>query len=90
MSLEDICSVEALLCCTAASWAKATYHGAFVVGQGMSVLVVSSSKSLDVVLARWDGALLRPCLLVCEHVCLEVLELLATRWDWTYSLVGIV
>jgi hypothetical protein len=72
--LEYIRSVERLLCGRSRARAEATYHGALVMGQGVSVLVVFAGKALDVILAGLDGALLGTFILMREHVCLEILE----------------
>lgn len=75
MSLEDISAVEALLCGAAATRTEAADHGTFVVSEGMSVLVVLASKALCVVLACRYWALLWTLVLVCEHMCLEILDM---------------
>lgn len=74
MPLEDIGSVEALFSSRAGRRAEATDHGALVMSQGMSVLVVLSCEALDVVFASRNRALLRSGLLVSPDVCLQVLD----------------
>lgn len=81
MSLEDIGSIEALLCCTPTSRTETTHHCALVMGQGVSVLVILASEAFDVVFASWNRALLGTLLLVREHVRLEVLDMSATGCD---------
>ena len=49
MSLEDVGSVETLLCWAATSGAESTDHRPLVVSQSMTILVVFSGESLDVV-----------------------------------------
>lgn len=46
--------------------------------QRVAVFVVLSSKPFDVVVTGLDGALLRPLILMREHVSLEILEDLST------------
>lgn len=58
VTLEDICSIEALLRRRARAGAESADHSTFVMRQGMTVLIVLSCKSLLVVLARCDGAFL--------------------------------
>lgn len=76
--LEDIGAVERLLRSRAGSRTETAHHGTLVVSQGVAVLVVLASEALDVILAGLDGTLLGSLVLVGEHVCLEVLEDLAT------------
>lgn len=47
-------------------------------GQGVTIFVVLSCESLDVVVARLDRALLRTLVLVSEHVRLQIFEDLST------------
>lgn len=47
-------------------------------GQGVTVLVVLSGETLDVVVASLDGAFLWSLILVSQHMCLEILEHLST------------
>jgi hypothetical protein len=68
VSLEDICSVERLLVGGPRARAKRAGYGALVVRQSVAVLVVLASKALDVIFAAFDGTLLRPLLLVGEHM----------------------
>ena len=87
MSLEDISAVEALLRRSTRAGAETADHCAFVVGQGMPVLVIFARKSLDVVLASLDRTLLRTLGLMGEHVSLQVLEGTTAIWDWADSLL---
>jgi hypothetical protein len=87
MPLEDIGAIKALLCCRAATWAKAANHSTLVVSKGVSVLVVFSCKSLDMILASRYWALLWPLVLVSEHVCLEVLEDASALREWALPLL---
>lgn len=77
VALEDVGTIEGLLRSRAGAWAEAADHCAFVMCEGVTVLVILASKALCVVLAGLNGALLRPLSLVSEHVGLEVLEGLA-------------
>ena len=90
MSLEDIGTVEALLGRATTTRAETAHHGAFVVGEGVSVLVVFTSESLDVVFARRDRAFLRAFVLVCEHMRLEVLDMSAAGGDRAEAFVRVV
>lgn len=74
MSFEDIGSVEALLCGRAGARAKTADHGALVMGQSMSILVVLSGKALLVVFTCQDGTFLWSLGLVSQHVCFQVFE----------------
>lgn len=51
MTLEDICSVEALFRGGSGPRAKPANHGTLVVGQSVTVLVVFTSETFGVVLA---------------------------------------
>lgn len=88
MPLEDICAIKALLCRRAATRAKATNHSTLVVSKGVSVLVILSCKSLDVIFAGRDWALLWPLVLVSKHMCLEVLEDASALREWAHSLLA--
>lgn len=77
VALEDVGTVKGLLRSRAGAWAEAADHCAFVVCEGVTVLVILASKTLCVVLAGLNGALLRTLSLVSEHVSLQVLEGLA-------------
>jgi len=90
MPLENICSVEALLSRAAGAWAETTHHSSLVVCQCVAVLVVLARETFGVVFARRDRTLLRALILVCEHVCLEVLEVPSTCGVWAEALVGLV
>lgn len=57
-------------------------------GESVSVLVVFSCKSLEVVLAGCDRALLWSLILMSEHMCLQVLEYASTFWDGAKTLVS--
>lgn len=74
VALEHIGAVEALLRCRAAARTETTNHGALVVGECVSVLVVLPREALGVILASGNWALLGPLVLVSEHVRLEILE----------------
>lgn len=74
VTFEYIGAVEALLYSRAASRAEATYHRAFIVGEGMTILVVLASKSFVMILTCQDWAFLRPFRLMGEHVGFQVLE----------------
>ena len=89
MSLEDIGPVEALFGCAATAWTEAAHHCAFVVCQGMSVLVILPSEAFRVILAGWDGTFFRPFVLVREHVRLEILDMTTACRYRTQSLVRI-
>lgn len=89
MSLKDICSVEAFLCRASTTGAEATDHRPLVVRQGVSVLVVFASEAFDVVFASWDRALLGSFLLMCEHMCFQILHMSAASRDRTHALVGV-
>lgn len=77
MSLEDVCTVKALLRGAAGARAETAHHCAFVVCQGVSVLVVFAGEAFGVVLAGRDWALLGSLVLVGEHVRFEVFEVSA-------------
>jgi hypothetical protein len=68
MSLEDVGSVKGLLVGGAGPGAEWTDHGAFVMRERVTVLVILASKTLCVILARLDGALLWSFLLMCQHM----------------------
>lgn len=87
MTLEDVGAVKAFLRCTATSWTESTDHRTLVVCKGVSVLVVLSRKPLGVVFAGGDWALLGTFVLVCEQMCLEILDVSTARGDWTDTLV---
>jgi hypothetical protein len=86
MSLEHISAVKALLSCGPRARTEAANHGTLIMRQSVSVLVVLASKSLDMVLACLDGALLGSLSLVSEHVGLQILERAATVRDWADTL----
>lgn len=90
MSLEHVCSVEALLRSASTPRTEPTHHCAFVVCQGMPVLVILSREAFDVILAGRDRTLFRPRLLVRKHVCLEILEVTAAGGNWAETFVRIV
>lgn len=48
--------------------------------QSVSVLVVLSCETLDVILASRNWALFRTFVLVGQHVCFQILEHLAAFW----------
>lgn len=74
VTLEHIGAVEALFGSFTAVGTEAADHGALVVGQGVSVLVVFASETFLVVLARHDRTLFRALGLVCEEMSFEILE----------------
>ena len=86
MPLEDIGAVEGLFSRRATARTETANHCALVMCKGMSVFVVLACKAFGVVLARGDGALLWPLVLVCEHVGLEVLEDASTFWQRAHAL----
>ena len=55
----------------------------------MAVLVVLPRETLCVVFARWNWALLRPLILMREHMRLQVLNMSSARRNRTQSLVGV-
>lgn len=59
MTLEDICSVEALFRRRPRPRAKPADHGTFIVGQSVTVLVVLTSETFGVVFASDNGAFFR-------------------------------
>ena len=75
MSLEDIGTIEALFSRAATAWTETAHHCAFVVCQGMSILVIFPREAFRVILACRDWTFLRPLVLVCEHVRLQVLDM---------------
>jgi hypothetical protein len=74
VTLEHVGAVKALLRSRSASRTEAANHGSLVVSKCVAVLVVLACEALDVVFACGDWAFLGPLVLVCEHVCLQVLE----------------
>ena len=88
MPLEYIGTVKALLSGRAASRAETADHGALVMRQGMTVLVVLPREALDVILARCDRTLFWSLILVSEHVCLEILENTSTLRQRAETLVA--
>lgn len=60
----------------------------FVMGQGVSVLVVFARKSFVVIFAGDDGAFLRSLGLVGQHMRFEILEDLATVGMWASTFLG--
>ena len=77
VSLENIYAIEGFLMarCTRA---ESTGHNAFVMREGVPVLVVFPREAFHVIFAGGDRTLLWPFLLVSKHVCFEVLEGTAT------------
>ena len=59
VTLEDICSVEALLGGRSGSRAESTHHCSFVVSECVTVLVILAGEPFDVPLAVDKGAFLR-------------------------------
>lgn len=88
MTLEDICTIKALLGSRSAAGTEATDHGAFVVRQGVPVLIVLTSKPLKVILASYYRALFGALSLVREHVCLQILEGTATLGNRAEALLS--
>lgn len=88
MSLEDIGTVEALLCSRSTARAEAADHSALVVSESVPVLVVLPGEALDVVFAGRDRALLWPFVLVGKHVCLQVLEHASALGEWAETLLA--
>lgn len=82
VALEDVGAVEALFRGGTGARAETAYHGSFVVGQGVAVLVVLAGEALDVVLAVQDWALLWSLRLVSQHVGFQVFEDSATVRVW--------
>lgn len=82
MTLEDIGAIEALFRGGAGARAETAYHGPFVVGEGVAVLVVLAGEALDVVFAVQDWALLGSLRLVSQHVGFQVFEDSATVRVW--------
>jgi hypothetical protein len=74
MPLEYVGTVERLLSRGTGARTEPTYHGTFVVRQGVSVLVVLPGEPFVVVFASSDGALLWSLGLVGKHVRLQILE----------------
>lgn len=74
VALENVRAVERLLVRGTWPWAEWADHGALVMGQGVAVLVVFPGETFGVVLAGFDGTLLRSLLHVCQHVSGEVFE----------------
>jgi len=74
MSLEDVRTVERLLCCGSGAWAEATDHVALIMSKGVPVLIILSCKTFDVVITIDDWAFLRSFILMREHMRLEILE----------------
>ena len=87
MAFEDVCSVERLLGWSARAGTETTDHCAFVVGEGVTVLVILASEALDVIITCCYWAFLWSFRLVGEHVCFQVLEGLAAVWYRASSLV---
>ena len=80
VSFEDVGPVEGFLGGGTHAGTEWTKHRPLVVGQRMSVLVVLARESLLRILARGDGALLRPLRLMGECMGFEVAEDAATFW----------
>lgn len=91
MTLEYVGAIKAFLCCRARARAKPAHHCAFIMGQCVPILIVFASKPFVVVVASRDRTLLGSFRLMCEHVCLQILEKSATVWIWaTISLLSIL
>ena len=74
MALENVRAVERLFSSRARSRTEAAHHGALVMRQCVSVLVVFPREAFEVVLARRDRTLLRSLGLVSKHVRFQILE----------------
>lgn len=91
VTLEDVRSVERLLGGRARAGTETTHHCPFVVGQGVSVLVVLSCKTFDVVVTGLNRALLWPLSLMGQHVRLQVFEGFPAVGMWaSLLLLGLV
>ena len=88
MALEDVGTVEALFRCGSWAWTETANHSTLVVGKSVSVFVIFPCKSLDVVFAGCDRALLWSLILVSEHVCLQILENTSAFWDRAKTLLS--
>jgi hypothetical protein len=74
MPFENVGAVEAFFSRRPAPGTEPTDHRSFVVCECVPVFVILPCKAFHIVLARSDWALLRPLVLVGEHVCFQVLE----------------
>lgn len=83
MALEHVGAVEGLLVSRAGSGAERADHGALVVRQGMSILVVLAREAFGVVLACLNGAFLGTHVLVSQHVRCQILHYATTVRPWT-------
>jgi hypothetical protein len=77
MSLEDVCTVEGFLRGRSRARAETTHHGTLIMSKGMSVFIILSGKTFDVVIASKYRALLWSFILVRKHMGLQVLEQLS-------------
>lgn len=55
-------------------------------GQRVPIFIILPGETLDVIIARGDWALLRPLILVGEHMRLQILKQLAAFWVGTSAL----
>ena len=74
MSLENISTIEALLGGGPGAWAEVADHGAFVVCQSVTVLVVLAREAFLMVLASHNRALFRSFGLMRQHMGFEIFE----------------
>lgn len=72
MSLEDVHTTKAFLSWTGRAWAEFAQHCAFVVRQRMPVPIFSTSETFRVVFTGLNRTLLRPLVLVRDHMRTEV------------------
>jgi hypothetical protein len=82
MSLEEICPMEGF---SRRFRTEFAYHSPLVVGQGVAILVVPSRESLLVIFTGSYWAFFRTLGLVSEHMHPEILQVLATIWQWAKS-----
>jgi len=85
MALEHVRPVEALLGSGPGPRTEATDHGTLIMGQRVPIFIIFPGETFDVIIARGDWALLRPLILVGEHMRLQILKDLAAFWVGTSS-----
>ena len=68
MSLEDISTVEAFLGGRPRAWTEVAHHGALVVRQSVTILVVFAREAFLMVFTSDDRAFLRSFGLMCQHM----------------------
>jgi hypothetical protein len=81
VSLEDVGAVKRLLSCRTGARTEPAHHGTLVMGESVPILIVFSCEPFEMVFAGCDWALLRPFILVGEHVGFEILEDASTFWQ---------